>query len=193
MQYAERLPNPKSMVAPVVALAIGAAAATGAYALIDSDQVNLPEPQVIVSETPAPTSEGLAAKDEAATAAAISQAPTNSFGKDEAATAAAISQAPTNSFGKDEAATAAAIGAGVTSTGSAVGIPSPAAAAKMNDEVGSGTASKDEAATAAAISQSNDIEHRGSKASATGTSSPSSEDEPLDPHANKSYLHAHGQ
>jgi hypothetical protein len=174
MQYAERLPNPKSMVAPVVALAIGAAAATGAYALIDSDQVNLPEPQVIVSETPAPTSEGLAAKDEAATAAAISQA-------------------PTNSFGKDEAATAAAIGAGVTSTGSAVGIPSPAAAAKMNDEVGSGTASKDEAATAAAISQSNDIEHRGSKASATGTSSPSSEDEPLDPHANKSYLHAHGQ
>jgi hypothetical protein len=53
----------------------------------------------------------------------------------------------------------------------AVGIPSPAAAAKMNVEAGSGTASKDEAGTAAAISQSNDMEHRGSKASATGSGS----------------------
>jgi hypothetical protein len=152
MQYAERLPNPKSMVAPLVALAIGAAAATGAYALIDSDQVQLSQPEVIVTETPAPTSEGLAAKDEAATAAAISQA-------------------PTNSFGKDEAATAAAIGAGATSTGS------------------EGVNAKDEAGTAAAISQSNGIELRGSKASATGTSSSSSEDEPVDPHAYKSYFH----
>jgi hypothetical protein len=130
MQYAERLPNPKSMVAPVVALAIGAAAATGAYALIDSDQVQLPEPKVIVSETPAPTSEGLAAKHEAATAAAIGQTTTNSFGKDEAATAAAIAR---------------------PGTARPLGIPSPAAAAKMNGETGSGTASKDEAGTAAAV------------------------------------------
>jgi hypothetical protein len=41
----------------------------------------------------------------------------------------------------------------------------------MNGEAGSGTASKDEAGTAAAISQSNDIEQRGSKASATGSGS----------------------
>jgi hypothetical protein len=118
MQYAERLPNPKSMVAPVVALVIGAAAATGAYALLDSDQVQLNEPKVIVTETPAPVSEGLAAKDEAATAAAIGRTVPNSFfGKDEAATAAAVgsgltSQVQENHFGKDEAAiaTAAAVG-----------------------------------------------------------------------------------
>jgi hypothetical protein len=158
MQYAERLPNPKSMVVPVVALAIGAAAATGAYALIDSDQVNLPEPKVIVTETPAPASDGVAAKHEAATAAAIGQASTSSFGKDEAATAAAISspltsRVPDSSFGKDEAGTAAAIGGGATSTGS------------------EGVNAKDEAGTAAAISQSNGIELRGSKASATGSGS----------------------
>jgi hypothetical protein len=137
MQYAERLPNPKSMVVPVVALAIGAAAATGTYALIDSDQVTLTEPKVIVAETPAPTSQGLAAKHEAATAAAIGQAPTNSFGKDEAGTAAAIARHPDT--------------VGSTGTSAAVGIPSPAAAAKMNGEAGSGTASKDEAGTAAAV------------------------------------------
>jgi hypothetical protein len=160
MQYAERLPNPKSMVVPVVALAIGAAAATGTYALMDSEQVTLSEPKVIVSETPAPTSQGLAAKHEAATAAAIGQAPTNSFGKDEAGTAAAIARQPAtvgstgievnpstghptsspSTVTKDEAGTAAA-----------VGIPSPAAAVKMNAEAGSGTASKDEAGTAAAV------------------------------------------
>jgi hypothetical protein len=137
MQYAERLPTPKSMVVPVVALAIGAAAATGTYALIDSDQVKLPEPKVIVSETPAPTSPSLAAKHEATTAAAIGQATANSFGKDEAATAAAIARHPGT--------------VGSTGTAAAVGIPSPAAAAEMNGEAGTGTASKDEAGTAAAV------------------------------------------
>lgn len=156
MQYAERLPNPKSMVAPVVALAIGAAAATGAYALLDSDQVQLPEPKVIVTETPAPTSPGLAAKHEAATAAAIGRTLPNSFGKDEAATAAAVgspltSRVPDNSFGKDEAGTAAVIGGGAASTGS------------------EGVNAKDEAGTAAAITQSNGVELRGSKASSTGS------------------------
>ena len=41
--------------------------------------------------------------------------------------------------------------AAVPSDAAAVGIPSPAAAAKMNVEAGSGTASKDEARTAAAV------------------------------------------
>ena len=181
MQYAERLPNPKSIVVPVVALAIGAAAATGTYALIDSEQVQLQSPNVIVTEAPAQPSQGLAAKNEAATAAAIAtRVPSSSFGKDEAGTAAAISTGATavssqsvnakdeagtaaaigsgaasvGSQGvnaKNEAGTAAAIGSGVTSTGAAVGIPSPAAAAKMNGDAGSGTASKNEAGTAAAI------------------------------------------
>jgi hypothetical protein len=198
MQYAERLPNPKSIVVPVVALAIGAAAATGTYALIDSEQVQLQSPKVIVTEAPAQPSQGLAAKNEAATAAAIaSRLPSSSFGKDEAGTAAAIS-AGTTSVGsegvnakneagtaaalstgatssgsegvnaKNEAGTAAALGSGVTSTGSAVGIPSPAAAAKMNGDAGSGTASKDEAGTAAAIGSG--VEPRGSKATSTSGS-----------------------
>jgi hypothetical protein len=64
----------------------------------------------------AQTSPGLAAKDEAATAAAIGNSGplASSSGKDEAATAAAIGNSGplASSSGKDEAATAAAIGAG---------------------------------------------------------------------------------
>jgi hypothetical protein len=124
MQYAEHLPNPRRMVAPAVALVIGAAAATGAYALLDSEQVELPAPKVIVTETPAQPSQGVAAKHEAATAAAIGgSAASSSFGKDEAASATAIGRgaAISGSSGaetKDEAATAAAIGNGVEVRGS---------------------------------------------------------------------------
>jgi hypothetical protein len=142
---------------PVVALAIGAAAATGGYALIDSDQVNLPEPKVIVSETPAPSSEGLAAKDEAATAAAIGRTAPNSFGKDEAATAAAIARQPSTIEVQVNPSTGFRMPSpstetrGDAGTARALGIPSPAAAAKMNGGAGSGTATKDEAGTAAAV------------------------------------------
>jgi hypothetical protein len=124
MQYAEHLPNPRRMVAPAVALVIGAAAATGAYALIDSEQVELPTPKVIVAEPPAQPSQGVAAKHEAATAAAIGAGATSTpFGKDEAATATAIGRgaAISGTSGaetKDEAATAAAIGSGVELRGS---------------------------------------------------------------------------
>ena len=108
MQYAERLPNTRTLLAPVVALAIGAAAATGAYALIDSETVVVGEPEVIVAEVPAP---GTVAKtkNEAATAAAISPPATAQGGTNEAATAAAISPPATSQGGTDEAATAAAI------------------------------------------------------------------------------------
>ena len=139
MQYAERLPNPKSMVVPVLALAIGAAAATGTYALIDSESVQLQAPKVIVAETPAPTNEGLAAKNEAATAAAIATpASTSSFGKDEAASAAAVGSAATSTGSegvnaKNEAGTAAAIGSPLTS------------------RISEGVNGKNEAGTAAAI------------------------------------------
>jgi hypothetical protein len=149
MQYAERLPNTRSMVAPVVALVIGAAAATGTYALIDNDQVQLPEPKVVVNEAPneAPLPPSLAAKQKAESDAAIGRTVPNSFfGKDEAATAAAIGRP-----GTTEVQVNPSTGFATPSTARPVGIPSPAAAAKMNSEVGSGTASKDEAATAAAI------------------------------------------
>ena len=125
MQYAEHLPNPRRIVAPAVALVIGAAAATGAYALINnSDQVELPAPKVIVAESPAQPSQGVAAKHEAATAAAIGASATSTpFGKDEAVTATAIGRGASISGTsgaemKDEAAAAAAIGAGIELRGS---------------------------------------------------------------------------
>jgi hypothetical protein len=124
MQYAEHLPNPRRMVVPVVALVVGAAAATGTYALVDEEQVALQPPKVIVAETPAQPGEGVSAKNEAATAAAIGTgAAVSSFGKDEAAPAAAIGSgaASTGSEGvnaKNEAASAAAIGTGSELRGS---------------------------------------------------------------------------
>lgn len=124
MQYAERqpsLPSPQTLVAPLVALAIGAAVATGAYALIDNDQVaSTPSPKVIVLDSPATPSEGVSAKNEAGTATAISVTPVPSQGvsaKDEAATAAAVGTFASPGQGvsaKDEAATATAISADET-------------------------------------------------------------------------------
>jgi hypothetical protein len=77
MQYAERLPalpSPRTMVAPLVALVIGAGAATGAYALLDDDGASAASgtTKVIVAE-PVQTGSGTAAKDEAAVAAAVGQ------------------------------------------------------------------------------------------------------------------------
>jgi hypothetical protein len=92
MDYAERLarPSTRTMVVPVVALVIGAAAATGVYALIDNggDAIQAAT-RVIVVETPAQHSADIPGKNETATAAAIS--PTAGVSAtDEAATAAAI-------------------------------------------------------------------------------------------------------
>ena len=139
MQYAARLPSApsaKTVAVPLVALVLGAAAATGAYALIDDEQV-VQAPKVIVLDAPAPAGVGTTAKDEAGTAAAIGAVSAPSAGltaKDEAGTAAAIGAVSASSPGvtaKDEAATAAAIGA----------VSAPSAVAT----------GKDEAATAAAI------------------------------------------
>ncbi len=98
MNYAAQLPNTRKMLAPVVALVIGAAGAIGAYTVIDDADVAVPSPKVIVTEAPAPPSEGVAAKDEAGVAAAVagSKAPVSSFGKDEAAIAAAIGDGSTS-------------------------------------------------------------------------------------------------
>ena len=56
MDYAARLPrqSPRSLVVPVVALVIGAGAATGVYALIDNgNDVAQGASKVVVVETPA--------------------------------------------------------------------------------------------------------------------------------------------
>lgn len=92
MQYALARPAARTMLAPFVALVIGAAAATGAYALIDNgDPVVQGATRLIVVQTPAQHSADIPGKNEAATAVAIS--PTLSVSAtDEARTAAAVSQ-----------------------------------------------------------------------------------------------------
>ena len=94
MQYEASLarPSARTVLVPLVALVIGAAAATGTYALIDNgDAAIQASTRLIVVETPAQHSADIPGKNEAATAVAIS--PTLSVvGPDEASTAAAVSQ-----------------------------------------------------------------------------------------------------
>jgi hypothetical protein len=119
MQYEASLArlSARTVLAPLVALVIGAAAATGTYALIDNggDAIQA-STRLIVVETPAQHSADIPGKNEAATAAAIN--PTRSVaGPDEASTAAAISQSSVTeprgskaaTAGPDEASTAAAV------------------------------------------------------------------------------------
>jgi hypothetical protein len=57
MQYAAhlpRIPSTRRMVAPVIALVVGAAAATGTYALIDNADEGVQGSKVIVVDRPAP-------------------------------------------------------------------------------------------------------------------------------------------
>jgi len=95
MEYAASLtrsPSRKSLVAPLVALVLGAGVATGAYALIDNSDTTTAS-KVIVVERPGPHAADIAGKNEAATAAAISGPQVAGITeKNEAATAAAISQ-----------------------------------------------------------------------------------------------------
>jgi hypothetical protein len=141
MEYVAQLPtNTRKLLAPMAALVIGAAGAVGAYAALDDADVGVQPARVIVTEAQAPPSEGVAAKDEAGVAAAISHsAPSSSSfdGKDEAKTAAAIGNSSAaignssplrSTIGKDEAKTAAAIG-NANRAATPQGIPSPAATA----------------------------------------------------------------
>jgi hypothetical protein len=163
MQYAARLPSvpsTKTVAVPLVALVLGAAAATGAYALIDDGTIDLQPStsKVIVVDKPAQPAQGVAVKHEAATAAAIAVNPVGQgvAAKDEAGTAAAIAGNPVGqgTAAKDEAGTAAAIG-GVSAPGEGVtakdeaGTAAAIGGASAPDE---GVTAKDEAGTAAAIS-----------------------------------------
>ena len=110
MQYAANLPNTRAMLAPVVALVIGAAGATGVYALVDDNSVSSTPDAIVISEparTPATTGPNEAG---VATAVSRAQAQVQSSGKDESTTAAAVgSQAPSSS-GPNEAGVATAVG-----------------------------------------------------------------------------------
>jgi hypothetical protein len=94
MEYAApltRFPSRQSIVAPLVALVVGAGVATGAYALID-DGNTATDSQVIVVQRPGPHAADIAGKNEAATAAAIGRPTTlTAEHPNEAATAASIS------------------------------------------------------------------------------------------------------
>ena len=95
MEYAARLPripSRRTMVAPVVALVVGAGVATGAYALIDDGSTVTAPSKVIVVENPGPHAAQIPGKNEARTAAAISPQTGVTAVHDESATAAAISQ-----------------------------------------------------------------------------------------------------
>ena len=95
MEYAApltRTPSRKTLVAPLVALVVGAGVATGAYALIDNGDAT--SSNVIVVEKPGPHAAEIPGKNESATAAAISQQ-SQAIGlprPDESAVAAAISK-----------------------------------------------------------------------------------------------------
>jgi hypothetical protein len=128
MEYAARLtrsPSRKTLVAPLVALVVGAGVATGAYALID-DGGTTTASKVIVVEQPGPHAAEIPGKNEANTAAAISgqSAGTDIVGKDESATAAAISKQPHGIVPR---------GSKASEVGRATGIPSPSAAERAQD------------------------------------------------------------
>jgi hypothetical protein len=125
MEYAASLtrsPSRKTLVAPLVALVLGAGVATGAYALIDNGDTTTAS-KVIVVEQPGPHAAEIPGKNEAATAAAISPGSgvAEITGKNESATAAAIS--------KQQSGGVELRGSKASDTG----IPSPAAASKLDD------------------------------------------------------------
>jgi hypothetical protein len=108
MQQVQQQPTislTRTVLAPVVALVIAAAAGTGVYALADDAGVKAGS-AVVAKSTPGVSSE---TKDEAAIAAGISKPRASSETKDEAAIAAGISKPGASSETKDEAAIAAGI------------------------------------------------------------------------------------
>jgi hypothetical protein len=179
MQYAERLPtlpSPRTMVAPVVALLVGAGVATGAYALLDDDKAGFAPAttKVIVAEQPAQPGAGVAAKNESGVAATIAESPVGSGTetKNEAGVASAIAQ-PSGASGtqtKNEAGVASAIAQPSSASATATKNEAGVAAAIAQPSGGPVTETKDEAGTAAAVGHSWGAELRGSKASEYGTS-----------------------
>jgi hypothetical protein len=110
MHYAAQLSHPRSILVPLVALVIGAGGAVGTYALLDDTDVSVNPTRVIVTDAPVKPGQGVAAKNEAGTAAAVGVQPqAQDFGKDEAATAAAL-DADASTSARDDAPTSSLAG-----------------------------------------------------------------------------------
>ena len=169
MQYAQRqttttIPGTRKLLVPVLALALGVAGATGAYALIDNDgsSVAPADTRVIVADPPAQPGEGVSAKNEAGVAATIGNPALPGQGvsaKNEAGVAATIgkpAQPGEGTLSKNEAGVAALMGN--PGAGSSTETKDEAAIAAAIGHPGTGTyaspKTKDEAATAAVIAPS---------------------------------------
>jgi hypothetical protein len=133
MEYAARLTKAPSLFTPLVTLLVGAAVATGAYALIDDNGTSTATKTIVV-EQPAPNAADIPGKNEASTAAAIAGSGAATIpGKDEASTAAAISQSSGVELrGSKASVTGTQPPSGIVSE--PVGIPSPAAAEKLGTQ-----------------------------------------------------------
>lgn len=119
MEYAARLTKVPSVVTPLVTLLVGAAIATGAYALVDDSGTETATRTIVVSQ-PGPNAADIPGKNESATAAAVAGSTGVVTSHDEADTAAAISQS-----------------GGVELRGSKAsggGIPSPSAAEQLRSD-----------------------------------------------------------
>jgi hypothetical protein len=123
MEYAARLTKVPSFVTPLVTLLVGAAVATGAYALVDDSGTDTATKTIVV-EQPGPNAADIPGKNESATAAAISGG-TVVPGHDESDTAAAISPSSGAELLR---------GSKASETPAPTGIPSPSAAEQLRTD-----------------------------------------------------------
>jgi hypothetical protein len=148
MHYAPNVPQPRRALAvPLMAAAVlGAGVATATFALVnieDEPIVSLPtpatEPAAIPSDAVAgQRNDGGPEEGTALQSVRPQTAPSS---------ASSAAAAGTRYDGGPEEGTRGVVGSAGAGTAAAVGIPSPAAAAKMNGEAGSGTASTAAAGT----------------------------------------------
>jgi hypothetical protein len=163
MQYTERLPyvpSPRTLAVPLVALVLGAGAATGLYTLVDNDGTSVTpgDTRVIVADPPAQPGEGVAAKNEAGVASAIGNPALPGEGvsaKDEAGVASAIGRPEQpQTVSKDEAGVGALMGPPNAGSSTETKDEAATAAVIANSGTFASPETKDEAATAAVIAQS---------------------------------------
>jgi hypothetical protein len=142
MQYMPNLPQPRrSLALPLMAAAVlGAGIATATFALVnieDEPIVSLPTPAAEPAAIPSDAVAGQRNDGGPEEGVAVQSMSTPSVPSTASDSAAGIRY-----DGGPEEGTRGVVVSGAAGTAAAVGIPSPAAAAKMNDEAGSGTASK---------------------------------------------------